>query len=49
MAENNTKLQGKIRSCIIVKKVKKYNLEYEIPKQYLLSIIQNFTQGTDTL
>lgn len=50
MAENNTELQGKIQSCVIVKKKKKieeYNLEYEISKQYLISINQNLTPGTN--
>lgn len=46
MAENNTELQGKIQSCVTVK-IKESNLEYEIPKQYLISIIQNFTPGTN--
>lgn len=38
MAENNTELQGKTQSCVTVK-LKEYNLEYEIPRQYLISII----------
>jgi len=29
------------------KKIKEYNLEYEISKQYLISIIQNLTPGTN--
>lgn len=29
------------------KKIKDYNLEYEISKQYLISIIQNLTPGTN--
>lgn len=47
MAENNTELQGKIQSCVTVKKkkIKEYNLEYEITKHHLISIIQNFTPG----
>lgn len=47
MAENNTELQGKTQSCVTVK-IKEYNLQYEIPKQYLISIIQNFTPGTNS-
>lgn len=44
MAENNTELQGKIRSCVTVK-IKESHFEYEIPKQYLISIIQTLLQG----
>lgn len=29
------------------KKIKDYNLEHEISKQYLISIIQNLTPGTN--
>lgn len=46
MGENNTELQGKIQSCITVK-IKEYNLEYEIHKQHLIRVTQNFTRGTN--
>lgn len=44
--KNNTELQGKIQSRVTVK-IKEYNLEYKIPKQYLICVIQNFTPGTN--
>lgn len=44
MAENSTELQGKIQSCVTVK-IKESHLEYEIPKQHLISIIQTLLQG----